>query len=278
MKKYIITISFLLLLIFTLTCCTASTAGELKHRFEGFTSDSNLIAVLDDFIFYFADHKISLNDIDTRGEPNNGYLFVDGALYFSTAKENGFFDYSLYVYSCDLYGNHQCLVFEKHGFRTHPWVTGSGESLYIEHYSTNTFDASARVIDSYNVVTGVYQTEATGKTTRLSDYRADSNGAYSSTYENGTLFIEDQQSNVTHRVDPTALVYEAFNDALAGFDCNFYDFYATTDDRMFFLYSIKVSGTTYPYLICEYIPTNREIVFRSLIFADDVTYFRIVYL
>ena len=278
MKKCMITSTLILLLIFCFASCySGQDVDEIKKRFEHYAPDSNVVAVLDSSTFYFADHTLRLCDIADGEETNNGYLFADGKLYFTTTKENGFFDYSLYVYTCDLYGNNKSLVFEKHGYKTHPWVAGNQESLYIEHYATNAVVASSRVIDSYNIVTGVYRTEATGEAVRLSDYEKDAKGAYLCASENGVLSIVDQQKSATYTIDTAALARNAFNETLDGFDYSFCGFYATTN-KMFLLYRIESSGTLYPHLICEYIPDKNEAIFKLLYFADDITTFYIEYL
>lgn len=279
MKKWMITIGLLILFVLSLaSCSTEPNEDELKKRFENYTPDGNVVVVLDSSTFYFADHTLSLRDIADGESPNNGYLFMDGKLYFSTSKENGPFDFSLYVYICDLYGNDKQLVFEKHGYKTHPWATGNQGRLYIEHFTTNAVDASSRVIDSYNVVTGVYQTEATGETVGLSDYQKSAAGAYSYVFEGGVLSVTDAQQNKTYTMHTSAFVSQAFGEALEGLDCSFSGFYASANGRMFVLYRIESGGSAYPHLVCEYLPDNNEVVFGSLCFAEDVAAFYIEYL
>ena len=279
MKAHMVTISLILLLSLSLTSCsTKPSADELKKRFEIHTPDRNVVAVLDSSSFYYADHTLRLRDIANGEELNNGYLIVDGKLYFSTTKENGTFDFSLYVYTCDSYGGDKHLVFERHGYKTRPWVTGNQEHLYIEHYATHAVDASARTIDSYNVVTGVYQTESTGETVCLSDYEKDPKGVYSCIYEDGILSIVDSQKDTTYSVNPTALVSDTFNEELNGLDCSFCGFYSADNEKMFMLYRIDSNGPQYPHLVCEYILESNEAVFKLLFFADDITTFHIEYL
>ena len=113
MKKQILTIGLALLLILSMaSCAPKQAADELKSRFEDYTVDSNIAVILDASTFYFADHTLRLDDICENEELNNGYLFLDGKLYFTTAKKEGAFAYSLLVYVCDLHGNQKHLVFE----------------------------------------------------------------------------------------------------------------------------------------------------------------------
>ena len=276
MKNYAITIGLIVLLVFSLTSCSSEpNADEIKRRFESYTPDSSVVAVLDSSTFYFADHTLKLHDISNGESPNNGYLFVDGKLYFSTTKENGVFDFSLFVYSCDLYGKDKHLVFEKHGYKTRPWATGNHGKLYIEYYSTNAIDASARTIDSYNVVTEEYQTEASGKTVHLSDYKRGSIGDYSCSFENNTLSVVDTQKNETYTVSPAELISNTFTEELNGLDWSYRGFYSSNAGKMYFLYRIEASGPQYPHLLCEYIPDSNRLVFSLLYFADDITAFRI---
>ena len=102
MKKRLVSISLIVLLVISLASCSSEKdIHDLKTRFESFSADSNVIVVLDDSVFYFADHTLSLSDITDDEELNNGYLFWDGKLFFTTVKQNGGFDFSLCVYSCD---------------------------------------------------------------------------------------------------------------------------------------------------------------------------------
>ena len=270
------TIIMIIILALVLSSCSNKPKSEeIIKRFESYTPDPCVVAIMDDSTFYFGDHTLNLRDITNEEDPNNGYLFYDGKLYFSTTKENGVFDFSLFVYSCDLYGKDQHLVFEKHGYRTRPWATGNHGKLYVEHYSTNAIDASARIIDSYNVVTEEYQSEASGKTVHLSDYKRDSNGDYSCSFGNNTLSVVDAQKNETYTVSPAELISNTFTEELNGLDWSYRGFYSGNDGKMYFLYRIEASGPQYPHLLCEYIPDSNRLVFSLLYFADDITAFRI---
>lgn len=272
-------------ILLTILCILGSSAcslhaddDEIENRFESYPEDSNVVAILDASVFYFSDHTLRLADISNGEDPNGGYLFADGKLYYSTTRENGIFDFSLFVYSCDLYGNDRTLLFEQHGFKTHPWATGKDGVLYFEHYSTNAMDASARVIDSYNVSTGEYQTEGIGKTISLSDYRKDADGKYLCTTEGEILSVVDPQKNMTYTIDTVALPNDAFRGSLEGIQYGFYDFYATMDGRIFLVYRIESNGFPYPHFVCEYIVDSNEVEFKLLYFADDVEVFQIEYL
>jgi len=219
MKKCLITIVSLVLLVSIFTSCAADPSEEeLRKRFEGYSPDSNVVGVLDSSTFYFADHELKLDDIIGEEESDNDYLFVDGKLYFSTIKEIDSHNYSLYVYSCDLYGNGRKLLLEKHGYKTPPHAEGNRGKLYIQHYTTNIFDASARVIDSYDVVTGVYQTEVTGKEYDLLDYQKKLQGMYSCAHEGDILRVQDSEKTVTYTVEPETLVYSTFAEELEGIE------------------------------------------------------------
>lgn len=272
-----ITLAVLIILSFS-ACSSNANSDKIENHFEGYLADNHVVAVLDSSVFYFSDHTLRLNDLLVGEELNGGYLFADGKLYFSTVKENSLFDFSLFVYSCDLYGNDRTLLFEKHGFKTHPWATGKDGVLYFEHYSTHAMDASARLINSYDISTGIYQTEETDETISLSDYRKDTDGKYSYVMESGVLSVADPQENVTYTIDTTTLLNHAFRESLEGLQCSFGGFYATTDGSMFLLYRIESNGALYPHFICEYNANRNEIEFKLLYFADDVESFQIEYL
>ena len=279
MKKQILSIGLLALLVLSLaSCASEQDVNELKSRFEDYTFDSDIAVILDASTFYFADHTLRLDDICENEELNNGYLFLDGKLYFTTAKKEGAFAYSLLVYVCDLHGNQKHLVFEKHGYKTKPWAVGNRDTMFIEHYTANALDDSSRVIDSYNVVTGVYQTEGSGKDENLSDYQKNKHGDYSCSSEDGVYSVVNHQGNITYTIDAVSLVRSEFAKELNGFDLTPGGFFATDDGKMYLLYRIAVDGMQYPYLVCEYLPDDNTIKYKFLYFADDIENFDIDHL
>ena len=278
MKKCLLTIVSLMLLVSILTSCAADPSEEeLRSRFVSYSPDNNAVAVLDYSTFYFADHEFDLHDLTDGEDLSVGYVIVDETVYFSTTKQNSFSDYSLYVYSCDLYGNNKQLVLEKHGYKTALGIRGNQGKLYIDHNTTNIFDATSLVIDSYDVVTGVYQTEATGENASLSDYEKDSHGPYPYTYEGDVLRVVDEAKNTTYTIAPESLFGSTFSKELEGLKWEYSGFYATDNGKMFLLYRIN-TWLPYPHILCEYIPETNEVVFSLLYFAYDYVPFTIEYL
>ena len=150
--------------------------------------------------------------------------------------------------------------------------------MYFRHYTTNVLDASARVINSYDVITGVYQTEATGKETDLSDYQKEAQGKYSCTHEEEILRVQDKEKNVTYTIEPETLLYSTFRNELEGIKLEYDGFHATDNGKMFLLYKSYAGWPPYAHLVCEYIPETNEIVFSLLYFAHDITGSAIEYL
>ena len=280
MKKCMITILSLILLVSIFTSCAADPSEEeLRGRFANYSPDSNVVAVWEDRVFHFSDHELNLNNIVEGEDLEIGFVLADGKVYFATSKQNGLFgDYSLYVYSCDFYGNNELLLFEKHGYKTGIGVRANQGKFYFSHHTTNAFDASTQVIDSYDVITGVYQTEATGENASLSDYEKDSHGPCSYTYEGDVLRVVDETKNVTYTIAPEALLSNTFGKELEGLKWECSDFYATDNGRMFLMYRINTNWPPYPHILCEYNPENNEIVFSLLYFAHDITGSAIEYL
>lgn len=255
MNKNIRVVVLLMLCVFSSNLCSCKNqTDDIKERFEKNSSDSNVVTVLDNCVFYFSDHTLDLRDlVNADEEPNNGYLFMDKTLYFSTTKETGAFEFSISVYRCDLYGRNKTLVFEKQGYKTHPWAVGKRDSLYFEHYISNAFDASARVIESYNINTGMYELAGTGETIALSNYEKD--------------WEYDSQVDIPYVL---ALTEDCFDEALAGLDYS-YSGCKVSLGRLFFIYRIEKSADSlYPHFVCEYVPETNEIHFISLFFAYDI--------
>ena len=59
-------------------------------------------------------------------------------------------------------------------------------------------------------------------------------------------------------------------EALIDIDYAFYGINVINNDQIYLIYRIKSNSNVYPYFICEYIPYNNEIVFKSSVFVNDV--------
>ena len=276
MKKAQRVLIFLLLLIFVYNFCSCrKSIDEIEQRFAQYKADNNVVAVLDDSVFYFYDHTLHLKDIANDEEPNKGYLFLQNKLFFSTSKKNAMFDYTFCVYECDIYGNNKKMIFEKSGYKTHPWATANNGLFYLEYYESNAMDKSSRKIDSYDVIKGAYENVSIGEDVSLSDYKKASNGKYTFNYEKDVLTITDTQTESKYKIDNNTLCESDFGESLIGLDCAFFDHKATNDGRIYLVYRIKFNGPPYPYIICEYIPDIGEVVFKSFFSASDVQYIKV---
>lgn len=269
-------IVLLVMLVLNFSSCSPNT-NELKKKFEKYTFDNNVIAVLDSSRFYFADHTLNLRDIVNDEEPNRGYLFLDGKIFFSTSKQNGIRDYSFLLYECDTYGNNKKLIFEKHGYKTKPWAIGEQSVFYIEHHMTNALDASACIIDSYDIRTGAYETVETGKDVSLSDYKEKHNKNYLIKINDGIFEIAFLDTNTVICVNEEMLSKSSFAEGLDGINYSPAHF-DVINDHIYLTYKVDVVDLSYPHIICEYIPETNEIVFKSLLFLDDIEVISIEYI
>ena len=266
---------FVSIIIGLSACSTQPNVSEIKMRFKDYSTDDNVVAVMDSCVFYFADHTLDLRDILIEETPNNGYFFINGTLYFSAVRENGIFDFSLFIYACDFYGNNKQLLFEKHGYKTCPEAVANDGIFYFEHYNTHVFDQKMRVIDSYNIYTGNYNTVKTGETQSLSDYKKNYKKNFSIDSDNEILIITDLQGGLKYTINTKELPLTALNDTLEGIDYSFSDFYITADNKIFLLYSINSNNPAYPFFICEYIPNSDDTAFKFLFFANDIMSFQV---
>lgn len=275
--KWYIRINFLLSLIMLITslCSCENHYNDIKKRFELYSSDGDMVVVLDDHVFYFNDHTLNLNDLVGEGEePNGGYLFLDKTLYFSTTKRMGFSEFSVCVYTCDLYGNEKNLVFERQSYKTYPRAVGKQGVLYFEYYDTHAFDETAREIVSYDVLREIYELEGTGENASLSNYRNQGNGRIEGKgkleYSNNTLTWVDSKDYKTHLIDLAKT--EPFDKALNGLDYS-YTGCTVSSERLFLIYRIEeyTGEAVYPHFVCEYVPETHEIHFKFFAFTYDIT-------
>ena len=269
MRLRIVSIVLLLILVLNVSSCK-SNIDDLEERFSNYESDNNVVAVLDDNIFYFADHTLKLTDIISGDEEaNGGYLFLNDRLYFSTSKQGKMFDFSFFVYECDLYGNDKKLIFEKHGYQTKPWALGKQGIIYLEYYGSSSLDASSRKIDSYNIVDSIYLSVTSGENSSLSDYKNGVNENYLLKVENDILTIMDVKKSESYIIDKEKLSRSEFGKVLTDLEYSYYKCTVTDFGQIYLTYRIKSNGSPYPHFICEYVPSTDKIVFKSLFFAAD---------
>ena len=270
MKLRILSAIFLMLWVLSFASCGPG-GEEIKQRFNAYLPDDNVVAVWDGREFYFADHTLKLDNIIENEDLNNGYLFANGKLYFSTSRENGAFDFSFCVYECDYYGNNKKVVFEKSGYKTHPWATAGQNIFYVEHYENNVLDKSSRRIDSYNLINGEYIAVSAGESKTLHNYQKDRTKNYSCAFDNDILEITNK--NVEYRIDKEKLLSSDFGEALKDLDYTYYRFQAIEkngEDQIYLIYRINTNNNLYPFFICRFIPETDKVEFKSLFFATDI--------
>ncbi len=263
---------FLMLLILSFASCGPS-GEELKQRFDAYSPDDNVVAICDGREFYFADHTLKLYNIIENEDLNNGYLFANGKLYFSTSRENGAFDFSFCVYECDYYGNNKKLIFEKSGYKTHPWATADKNTFYVQHYEKNAFDESSRIIDSFDIISGEYITVSEGNNKSLSDYQKNTKKNYFCNRSTDFIEIINNDKNTKYCIYNEMLLNSDFGEALKGLDYFNYKFLVFEEngkDQIYLIYRIETNNGLYPFFICQFIPETNTVEFKSFFFATDI--------
>ena len=221
---------------------------ELEQRFDAYSPDDNVVAIWDGQEFYFADHTLKLYNIIENENLNGGYLFANDRLFFSTSRQNGITDYSFLVYECDYYGNNKKLIFEKSGYKTHPWATADKNMFYVEHYNKNTFDKSSRIIDSFDIISGEYITVSEENNKKLSDYKKNTKKNYVCNYSADFTEIINNDKNTKYRIDNESLLNSDFGEALKGLDYSCYTFLIfekNGKDQIYLIYRIKSNTQDY---------------------------------
>ena len=272
MKFRILSAIILILMLLSFASCGPSV-DELEQRFANCSPDNDVVAVWDGREFYFTDHTLKIYDIIENEDLNNGYLFANGRLYFSTSRENGAFDFSFCVYECDYYGNDKKIVFEKNGYKTNPRATADQNIFYIEHYENNTLDESSRKIDSYNLNSREYITVSEGKSKTLQDYQKDRTKNYSCDFDNDILRITDKSKNSEYIINKETLFNSNFEEALTDLDYTYYRFQVIEkngENQFYLIYRIKTNNVLYPFFVCQFIPETNKVEFKSLFFATDI--------
>ena len=258
--------------------------GDLEQRFAEFSPDENVVGVYENREFYFTDHTLDLEDLFENETGDNGYMFYNDMLYFATTRENAdesLGNFSLFIYSCDYYGNDKSLVFERHGYNSRPIVNGSQGGFCIRHEPARSSSGERMcLIDTYDVCSGEYETIGTGRGELCYMHYMHFTGDHSYytlcsfTQEYGPVIL-DPQGNIVCDLDKQMLLDSEFGEAMDGLKYRFYRYYVR-DDHIYIIYEIFWNGFpntflrgTYPQLICEYIPERNEVVFSRLFFPWD---------
>ena len=284
MKK--ICLLFLTILTLLLTSCRQDTTQLAKEEFSKYYNgkDEVVLNIVDNI--YFENYTIDLSDLVESNEHNNGLIIKQDKFFFSTAKENSMFNFTLNIYESNLQGTDIKLVYSKDGFKTHPWAYAMDDVFYIEHYSNNVLDFESKLIDSYTISTGIYENIASGKDCSLSDYMPkEEQSRYSievieniSPQEHGKFIVTDLEKGLSNIIDDEYLRNTIYIESMEKFN------YSPkrvdiSNGHILLTYGIGAGdGWNYPHLVFEYDFDSNKLEYKLLAFPYDSVPIEIIYI
>ena len=265
----------ILLLCLSLSSCQKDTI-RMQEDFSLYEGNQEVVCVLDDRIFYFPDRVLRLYELDVQGEPNGGWVIMQGRLYFSVTHEEKC-KYTFAVYSCNLYGNQLEKVFEKEGFPTYPWARGVEEKIFLQ-YSPVPFGAlsSNQNLDAYNVVSKSYVHVANGKVQYpISSWKK---MPYERKISNRTIELADISTAQVWRITEDTVKNTPCGSAMETWEyqvrqCDYFK------GRIFCTYRLKstdLSSWGCPVVVMEYHPETDCLTFCFFAYLDDVEFTQVI--
>lgn len=270
------------LLLFIMVCfalcatsCREDTTNLAKDEFGKYYNGKNEVAISMYSTIYFEDYKIDLNELKPNEEFNEGLIMEKDKFYFTTCEENSFFDFTLRIYESDIYGSEIRLIFSKGGYKTHPWVSGTSDLFYIEHYLETALIQQSKQIDRYSLENGSYEVVAGGNNCKLSDYTVkDETEKYKivndkSSDGNDKFIITNTETGEERIVDDQYLATTEYIESMEMFKYSTRRF-DIVNGHILLTYSIGAGdGWNYPFLIFEYDFDTDNLEYKTLLFLRD---------
>ena len=289
MIKKSITILLFLLCFLLIGCNTEDTTNKALEEFSKYQKTEDVVLVVDDKIFYFSTHTIDIRDIieDDEEYPNGGYLITKDKIYFSTTKENYMFDFSFFIYECDLKGQNKTRIFKLDNLVTNPDVVANNMIFYLEHYKENALEEDSKVINYYDIINLVYGQAASGKECTISDYRPRNKSDYQGKLmdkpyiplfkDNSYYQITNTKTNEIKIIDQEFIKNTKYFESLNKFN------YETkrvdiSNGHILLTYKLDAgNGVNHSYLVFEYDFEKETIEYKQLVFLDVDVLVNIIY-
>lgn len=290
LTPYIILASIVLLLVVVLYGCLPMWRRQeekeiqaIKEEFSQFHTDNDVMLDIDGDHLYFDTHVLDLSNM-VENEDAKAYEINDGVVCFATTRSNGLFDFSLQIYTCDMYGNDLRLLAEKEHYKTVPSVIIQGDMVYICHNTQTGFVPSSQVIDSFNWMTGEYKQEASGEDCDLSDFKRDPTGAEPSHYtvdivssseDRKAFVIRNTETQETKTVDDAFVQDTIYAELMNkhGYSPKRFDI---SQGHILLTYWIGDAGE-FPHLIFEYDFETHTLIYKALVSPYDSVPIDILY-
>ena len=282
MKK--ICLLFLLIMSLFLTSCMEDTTQEAKEEFSKYFSGNNEVVLLYSHKLYTETSTFGM-DLAKGENFNQGVLFDQGTVWFSTSKINGLYNYTLNIYKANLDGSDMELVFTKDGYKTSTLAYATNGVFYINHHTKSKFFPSSELIDKYSLADGTYENIAAGEDCDLSKYRVKETRRYTveveknkTIQEHGKFTVTDTETGISKVIDDAFLDNTEYIESMKIF--NYSPFRSDiSNGHILLTYEIGAGdGWNYPHLVFEYDFEENTLEYKMLVFAEDSDISEIIYI
>lgn len=267
---------------------TTSIAKEEFLQYFNGTKEVALFYETDPMTIFYDDLTIKLDDLlEDSNEMVRGGIIADGeSIIFASSK----CDYSSKTYSLILYKYNVDIeksesIFIKSGYNTNPQVYGNGSVFYIEHYEKHHMMENGRIIDEYNVLTGIYKTIATGKNCSMNDYKVKETSKYiietienESSSRHGEFLITDNETGKQKIINDDFLANTIYYDSMGMFNYG-PERAEISKGHILLVYSIGAgNGRNYSHLVFEYNYELNTLEYKLLAFTPELLHIRFLFL
>lgn len=241
-------------------------------EFAQYPSAHSAVVVMDYENIYFETHTLKLRDLVPDAYPDFCMVYEDRIIFAACVPVEK--EFVLQIYECDWQGNGLKKLFEKDGYQMNMSCIGIDGVVYIGHNTTQWYDQSSAVVDSYTVATGEYKRVAEGYGSSVSDFVSakHENAKYTGSVvamsdESEKYFLLcDKQTGKTKTVGEEFLSKTEYAVSLEKFKCMPKQV-DIIGDRIYLVYS--VTGAEFPYLVFSYDFETEILRYEVLAFLYD---------
>lgn len=120
---------------------------------------------------YGENFNYNFNDLVENNSFNDGFIYKNGKLLFSTNEKISSSNTKLNIYESDINGTNIKLIFSKDGYKSFIDVFATDDYFYIKHNNKKYSKDEGIQIDRYTISTGEYVNVDNGKYADLSFYK-----------------------------------------------------------------------------------------------------------
>lgn len=253
----------------------ADTSQLVIDEFSQYYNGKNEVVLKANDTIYGEDYEFNFNDLVENNSFNDGFIYKNGKLLFSTNEKISSGNIKLNIYESNVDGTNINLIFSKDGFKTFTNAFAINDYFYIEHNNIKPSNAEGIQIDRYTISTGEYVNVDNGKYADLFFYKKNEYCKYDveriTTIKQGvkdnSFTITDKDTGIKRIIDNDYLENTIYSDSLKKFKYLPRRF-DIVNEHILLTYTIgNGSEYSYSHLIFEYNFEYDFLEFKSLVYS-----------